>query len=199
MQIDQPMRGFSFQKEGPLDMRMDPSSEPSAQEVVNQLSEKELGHIFQNLGEEPKWRLFAKAIVAARKKQKITNTKQLADIILEAVKGVRKKRHPATLCFQALRLYVNRELESVEEGIKKAISLLNPGGKIGVISFHSLEDRIVKNLFREASLPLRDSRGLKIQEPNLKVLTKKPCVPTREEIRRNPRSRSAKLRFAIKL
>lgn len=199
MQFDQSHRGFSFQKEGPLDMRMDSSAAISAKEVVNKLSENELGTILRDFGEEPRWRSYAKAICEARRKKPITTTKELADVILTAFKGSRKKIHPATLVFQALRIFVNKELASVEEGMKKAIDFLGPKGRMGVISFHSLEDRIVKNIFKMAASPLRNLQGMKIREPMLKLLNKKPDIPSPQEVKHNPRARSAKLRFAEKI
>lgn len=193
MQLDEGERGFSFQKEGPLDMRMDKQITTTAEEIVNRYNEKKLGDILRDYGEEPKWRQYAKAIVAARRKKRITTTKELADVILVSCKGIRRRIHPATLVFQGLRLFVNKELESAEEGLKKAMDFMAPGGKMGVISFHSLEDRIVKNLFREASKPLD-----KMDVAAFENLTKKPIVPTRSEIMANSRSRSAKLRALMK-
>jgi 16S rRNA (cytosine1402-N4)-methyltransferase len=199
MQLDQSHRGFSFQKEGPLDMRMNPSVGVSAKEIVNKLSEKELGLIIRDLGEEPRWKIYAKAIVEARRRKRIETTKDLADIILAAFKGKYHKLHPATLVFQALRIYVNKELESVEEGLRKALELVAPHGKIGAISFHSLEDRIVKNVFKEAASPTKNERGQETRSSLFKLLTRKPVAPSPEEVKRNPRSRSAKLRFIGKL
>ncbi|GAB5411217.1 MAG: hypothetical protein ChlgKO_03310 [Chlamydiales bacterium] len=193
MQLDEGERGFSFQQEGPLDMRMDKQITTTAEEIVNRYNEKKLGDILRDYGEEPKWRQYAKAIVAARKKKRITTTKELANVILESCKGIRRRIHPATLVFQGLRLFVNKELESAEEGLKKAMDFMAPGGKMGVISFHSLEDRIVKNLFREASKPLE-----KMNKAAFENLTKKPIVPTRSEIMANSRARSAKLRALMK-
>jgi 16S rRNA (cytosine1402-N4)-methyltransferase len=193
MQVDEKERGFSFQKEGDLDMRMDIRDELTAGEIVNTWPEKKLGELFRDLGEERKWKEAAKEIVIHRRKNKIKTTKQLADLLSETVGKTRKKLHPATLVFQALRMCVNRELESVERGITKAMEFLAPNGKIGVISFHSLEDRIVKNLFRDAAKPLE-----RYAEPLMHLLTKKPIVPDFTEKRRNRRSRSAKLRFAEK-
>ena len=193
MQLDKDYKGFSFSKDGPLDMRMDPTQELTAREIVNTWSEKELGRIFQEYGEEPKWRQAAKAIVEARKKKAIETTKQLSEIICRNARG-RGRLHPATLVFQALRISVNRELDALSEGLAKAIDFLAPEGIMGVISFHSLEDRIVKNLFRMAA---KSSKGQ--VAPVLKLLTKKPLVPSWSETKLNPRARSAKLRFAQKL
>jgi 16S rRNA (cytosine1402-N4)-methyltransferase len=202
MQLDQGEKGFSFSKEGPLDMRMDPtSSHLTARDIVNQWSEKELGELLQ-LYEEPRGRRVAKAICEARRKRKIETTTELADVIAGALGFQGKKRlHPATLTFQALRIHVNRELESLEKGLAKAIERVKSGGRIGVITFHSLEDRIVKNLFKGAARPvafrLMKREGAPV--PQVRLLTKKPLVPSDEETRLNPRARSAKMRFAEKL
>lgn len=198
MQLDQDHKGFSFSKEGPLDMRMNPKGELTAKKIVNGWSEQELGHIFKEYGEDPRWKRAAKAIVEARRKKPIVTTKQLADIITTVCKTKIKGRlHPATLVFQALRICVNKELDVLMEGLSKAIHFLAPQGKVGVLSFHSLEDRIVKNIFRTAATPKREGKEKIL--PILKLLTKKPLIPSLKEIRMNPRSRSAKLRFAQKI
>ena len=203
MQLASGERGFSFLKEGPLDMRMDQTAEVLAEDIVNEWSEKELGDIFCEYGEEPEWKRAAQEIVAYRKNERIKTTKQLANLMVVSLKKRRKKRlHPATLVFQALRICVNRELDAVEKGLKNAIEFLSSGGRVGVLSFHSLEDRIVKTLFKAAAKPLVKVKN-KYKQTNpviilLKLLTKKPLIPTIEEIRANPRSRSAKLRFAEK-
>lgn len=195
MQLDRAEKGFSFMKEGPLDMRMDPSGSLTAEEIVNNWSEKELGRIFKEFGEEPRFRKAAEVICAARQKQPIRTTKQLADILASSIHG-KKRLHPATLVFQALRIYVNDELGSIERALIAAIQKLAPGGRVGVVSFHSLEDRIVKNIFRDASkVASKRERGEK-KPPLLRLLTKKPLTATHIEIRQNPRARSAKLRFA---
>ncbi len=178
-QLDEAGRGFSFNREGPLDMRTDLSQQLTAKTVVNTFSEKELGAIFKEYGEERRWRSAAKAIVEARKKRKIATTRELCDV-LAPVLGKSRKIHPATLIFQALRIYVNDELNSLQEGLQTAISLLKPKGRLVVISFHSLEDRIVKQTFRASK--------------EIVILTKKPLIAHREETRNNPRARSAKLR-----
>lgn len=190
MQLDQPERGFSFMQEGPLDMRMDPDNPVTAEEVVNTYSEQELGDIFRVYGEERRWLLAARAIVHARKKQKILSTQQLVGVLQAVFPRYSPKRiHPMTLIFQGLRIYVNQELEVLKKVLPKALQLLSPGGVLGVISFHSLEDRIVKNVFRSAAKEI----------PGLHLLTKKPIQATREEMRVNPRSRSAKLRVIEKM
>ncbi|PIS02411.1 MAG: 16S rRNA (cytosine(1402)-N(4))-methyltransferase [Chlamydiae bacterium CG10_big_fil_rev_8_21_14_0_10_42_34] len=181
MQLDERERGFSFMGDAPLDMRMDPEGKLTAEIIVNRYSEADLAKIFYEYGEERRSRQVAKAIVEARRKKRIRTTAELVHIIKPvATKG---RLHPATLVFQALRIAVNDELGQLEKGIDGAIEKLCPGGRIAVISFHSLEDRIVKNHFRDA-------------KDKVKVLTKKPIGPSAEEIRENPRSRSSKLRAA---
>lgn len=190
MQLDHGSRGFSFSKEGPLDMRMDPTSPVTAKEIVNTYSEEKLSKIFWEFGEEPGGRKVARAIVEARRKRPIETTKELVDVILSAVgRFIRKGLHPATLIFQALRICVNRELEAVQTALRKAIKLARPGGVLSVISFHSLEDRIVKNMFRDGTIKIL--AGEFEQLPVLKLLTKKPITATREELRINPRASSA--------
>ncbi|NGX60649.1 MAG: Ribosomal RNA small subunit methyltransferase H [Chlamydiae bacterium] len=191
IQLDRPEKGFSFSHDGPLDMRMDPSQRLTAAEVVNTFSEKKLSEIFWEYGEESRSRRAAKAIIEARRKQKIKTTGDLTEALKRTLtwSGRRgKKHHPCTLVFQALRIYVNDELGAVEEGIDKALALLAPRGRMGVLSFHSLEDRIVKQKFRQFAVI--EKRG--------ELLTKKPLVAGCEEQRRNRRSRSAKLRFLSK-
>ncbi len=197
MQLDNDYKGFSFLKDGPLDMRMNPDNPLTAKDVIANSSEKELGQIFQDCGEEPRWKASAKAIVEERKKNPITTTKQLADLLVTALRTkLRGRLHPATLVFQALRIFVNKEIEVLEKTLDKAISFLGPKGMIGVISFHSFEDRVVKNVFRESSKQIKE--GYERLPAILTLLTKKPLVPSLQEIRSNVRSRSAKLRFAQK-
>lgn len=201
MQLDQEEKGFSFSKEGPLDMRMDPREPLTAREIVNQWSEEKLGEIFREFGEEPRWRRAAKVIVEAREKKTIETTKQLADLLVRTLgQGVKKKLHPATLIFQALRICVNRELEAIQEALPKAIEVLSFGGRIGVMAFHRLEDGIAKAIFRQGALvPAQNKYKEMVHKPILRLLNKKPLVPTNVEVKRNPRSRSAKLRFAEKV
>lgn len=184
MQFDEKERGFSFMGDAPLDMRMDPEGELTAEQVINRYSEKELARIFFEYGEETRSRPIAKAIVEARRKKRIRTTKELVDIVVPVAR--RGKLHPATLVFQALRIEVNDELGQLARGLERGMERLCPGGRIAVISFHSLEDRIVKNAFRDA-------------KDRVEIITKKPIVPSLEEVRGNPRSRSAKLRVAAKL
>lgn len=200
MQLDQSEKGFSFMKEGPLDMRMDPTAELTAEEIVNTWDAKELSAVIRDLGEEPRWRRAADAIVKERRNRPIKTTKQLADLMLAALGSrTRGRLHPATLVFQGLRICVNRELEVLKEGLAKALEFLTPGGRLGVISFHRLEDRIVKEVFKAASAPLKKRGQMGAEKPLFRLLTKKPLVPTASEMRKNPRSRSAKLRFIEKV
>jgi len=201
MQLDEEKRGFSFLREGPLDMRMDPSTGITAKEIVNKWSERDLANLFREYGEERRWRQAARAIVEARRKKTIETTTELAEILSQSIGRSKKKLHPATLVFQALRICVNRELDSIEEGVKSALQILAPGGRIGVLAFHRLEDRIVKNLFRTASRPIKKMIEMKETHiyPMLKLLTKKPLIPTFQESRTNRRARSAKLRVAERI
>lgn len=200
MQLDQREKGFSFSKEGPLDMRMDPNEPLTAKEIVNEWPEEKLGEIFREFGEEPRWRRAASVIVEARKNGLIESTKELADLIVNSLgRGFKKKLHPATLIFQALRICVNRELESIQKALPKAIEVLSFGGRIGVMSFHRLEDRIAKTIFKQgATVPAQNKYKEYVQKPVLTLLNKKPIVASQEEVRSNPRARSAKLRFAQK-
>jgi len=183
-------RGFTFMGDEPLDMRFDASQPFTAADLLNTWSEKQLADIIYYFGEEPFGRAIAKRIVEARKKEPFATTKQLVEIVGAAVTAAyrHKKTHYATKTFQAIRMAVNDELGAIEETLKAAEKIVVPGGRIVVISFHSLEDRIVKNLFREAA-----DRG------EFKLLTKRPVVPTEEEIKKNPASRSAKLRAIEKI
>ncbi len=189
-QLTKNERGFSFLQEGPLDMRMDRDSFVSAYDLVNNLSEEELTSVFFKFGEEHYSRRIARSIVEARSREPISTTIQLARLVgaVVPVRSFKYRIHPATRIFQALRIAVNRELESLDAGVQKGISLLAKGGRIGVISFHSLEDRIVKQTFKESA-----SRGI------IKVITKKPVEPQDKEIEENTPSRSAKLRVGEKI
>ena len=187
LQLDKAEKGFSFMREGPLDMRMNPENPVDAASIVNRYSEKELGVLFRDYGEERHWRTAAKAIVQARKKKKIETTLDLCRA-LESTLPRRGKLHPMTRVFQALRIEVNQELEELKAVIPQALELLNPQGRLAVITFHSLEDRIVKHLFRHFHL----------EEKCVDLLTKKPVVASRDECRKNRRARSAKLRIIEK-
>jgi 16S rRNA (cytosine1402-N4)-methyltransferase len=199
MQLNESERGFCFLHEGPLDMRMNKGVELTAEKVVNEFSQKDLEKIFRDYGEEIRWRQAAAKIIEERKKERITNTKQLADILTSCCFR-KEKIHPATLCFQGLRIFVNNELESIKIALQKAIDRLSSGGRIAVISFHSLEDRIVKEIFKENSKKTHlNIYRMKKEEIKLKILTKKPLRPTFQEMKENPRSRSGILRVAEKV
>ena len=188
--FDEADRGFSFRFDGPLDMRMDYESDEflTAEEIVNNYSEEELRRIFEEYGEEKNARKIAVKIATERKVKKISTTKELENIIFHCYPKEHRygKTNPSTRVFQALRLEVNRELEVLSNTIDQLIPLLRVGGRLAIISFHSLEDRIVKNVFRDAALRT---------ELPVEVLTKKPILPSEEEILNNSRSRSAKLRI----
>lgn len=200
-QLDQADRGFSFQKAGPLDMRMSGSGETAA-DIVNDRSEKELADILYNYGDERFSRRIAHRIVEVRQETPITRTKELADIIHQTLPPAKDGVHPATRSFQALRIAVNDELGELERGIAAAERLLKPKGRLVIVSFHSLEDRIVKNFLRthSGSAP-QGSRHLPINaadipEPTFKIITRKPMAPSDTETTSNPRARSARLRAA---
>lgn len=186
-QLSNPERGFSFQLEGPLDMRMDRSSFIQAYDLINNLNEEELSSLLWTFGQERFHNRIAHLLVAEREKAPINSTSEVANIVIRAMpRHYRFARiHPATRTFQAIRIAVNRELEALEEGIKKAIDSLKPGARIAAISFHSLEDRIVKMNFRSVRC-----------EGRLKIITAKPLRPSQEERMHNPSSRSARLRVA---
>ena len=184
-QLDEPTRGFSFQRDGPLDMRMSQSASLTAREVLATETQEELARIFFEYGEERRSRAIARRIVEQRKHEPLETTAQLVRLIERVLGPKRGPVHPATRTFQALRIHVNRELENLREGLVVATEVLNPGGRLVVISFHSLEDRSVKWYFRETS--------------TLRILTKKPLMAGEEECEANPRSRSAKLRAAEKI
>jgi 16S rRNA (cytosine1402-N4)-methyltransferase len=186
MQLSDAARGFSFQADGPLDMRMDPRSERTAEQVVNHLDERELADVIYEFGEERRSRRIARAICRSRP---IRSTAHLADVISAAARPMNqaeRRIHPATRTFQALRIFVNRELDDLRALLEAVPRILKPGGRVVVISFHSLEDRIVKDAFREGA----------IKDKHFRVLTKKPVTATELESDRNPRARSAKLRAA---
>lgn len=201
LQMDDPERGFSFTAEGPLDMRLDPSAAITAADLVNRLPERELANLIFEYGEERQSRRIARAIVAHRP---IHTARELGELIAQAVPRRRGERiHPATRTFQALRIAVNDELGALEEALPQAVELLKPGGRLAVISFHSLEDRIVKNYFRREATDCLCPPHILFCEcghrASLAIVTRKPITPTEEEISRNPRARSAKLRVAERL
>jgi 16S rRNA (cytosine1402-N4)-methyltransferase len=202
MQLDTPERGFAFRNEGPLDMRFDPGgSRPTAADLVNYWDESELADLFYKYGEEPQGRRLARVIVKARPYQ---TTRDLAKAIERAIpRRHDDKIHPATRVFQALRIAVNDELGVIERALPQAIDLLRPGGRLAVISFHSLEDRIVKDTFKLASTDCICPPKVPVcvcgHHASVALVTRKPLIATDEEIARNPRSRSAKLRIVEKL
>jgi len=188
LQLSDAARGFSFQADGPLDMRMDPRSERTAEQVVNHLDERELADVIYEFGEERRSRRIARAICRSRP---IRSTAHLADVISAAARPMNSEQrriHPATRTFQALRIFVNRELDDLRALVNAAPRILKPEGRVVVISFHSLEDRIVKDAFRES-----------VKQGYFRLLTKKPLTATEEESDRNPRARSAKLRAAERI
>jgi len=201
-QLEDPARGFSFSREGPLDMRMDPTRGESAAEWLARVSEDELARVLREYGEEPRARAVAAAIVRARKAKPITTTTELADVVARAVGRGKPGLHPATRVFQAIRIAVNRELDALESALAQAEKLLAPGGRLVVISFHSLEDRIVKRHFARASRGDPRYAGLPsippFARPTLKLVGRL-IRPTADEIARNPRARSARMRVAEKL
>ena len=188
LQLNDAARGFSFQAEGPLDMRMNPQDERTAEQVVNHIDERELADVIYEFGEERRSRRIARAIVRSRP---IRTTAQLADVVSAAARPMNqaeRRIHPATRTFQALRIFVNHELDDLRELLDIAPQLLQPGGRLVLISFHSLEDRMVKDALREGA-----------KQGQYRVLTKKPVTAGEEEVDRNPRARSAKLRAAEKI
>lgn len=208
MQFDDKSRGFSFDSDVKLDMRMDQKSFPSAYEIVNEASEKELVRIIKEFGEEPKAKQIAKKIILARKSKPISSCRDLAEIVRSLYFGY-SKTNPATRTFQALRIVVNQELDELKLALASSITLLKKGGRLVVVSFHSLEDSIVKNFLKEESgLSQTFSRYQPISKEitfrqnsskNFHVITKSAISPTKEEIVANPRARSAKMRVAVRL
>jgi len=199
-QLDDPERGFSFRKGGPLDMRMDPTKGVSAAEWLRDAPEREMSRVFWEFGEERHARRIARSIVKVRQQQCLETTTQLAELVENTI-GKREKKHPATRCFQAIRIFVNNELGDLVAGLDAAIRQLRPGGRLVVISFHSLEDRLVKRTFREAVRPGKVRRNIPEHpdwSPSLKLIGK-AIRPSEHEISANPRARSAIMRVAEKL
>ena len=200
-QLDDPVRGFSFMGEGPLDMRMNPQQGVSAKEWLADAPERELARVFWEFGEERYARRIARSIVMARQQQRLETTGQLARLIENTIGRREQNKHPATRCFQAIRIYINDELAQLAKGLEVAIGLLRPGGRLAVISFHSLEDRLVKRTIREAARPGRVRRNIP-QHPDHKPVLKplsNAVKPSADELSANPRARSAVLRIAEKL
>ncbi|HEY8349920.1 MAG TPA: 16S rRNA (cytosine(1402)-N(4))-methyltransferase RsmH [Clostridia bacterium] len=204
-QLDEAERGFSYQHDAPLDMRMDRDNPLDAATIVNTYDEDEIRDIIWEYGEE-KWAArIASFIAAARNRNRIETTGQLAEIIKAAIpaKARRDGPHPAKRTFQALRIAVNDELGALKDAVESAVSLLKPGGRLTIITFHSLEDRIVKTEFQKRENPCVCPPSFPVcvcgRKPELKVLTRKPVLPSKDEVGRNPRARSAKMRTAMKL
>jgi 16S rRNA (cytosine1402-N4)-methyltransferase len=204
MQIDRPERGFSYAVDAPLDMRMDPSAEVSAKELVNEADERELEQIFRRYGEERYARQIARAIVRRRAEQPYERTGELVDTIKQAIPTPARfgDGHPAKRVFQALRIAVNDELGALEAALPAALAVLRPGGRLAVISFHSLEDRMVKTFMRDRAKGCVCPPEFPIctcgREPELRLLTRKPVRPSAREVAENPRAASARLRAAVK-
>lgn len=200
-QLDDPDRGFSFMEEGPLDMRMNPNEGVSAAEWLNEASEREMARVFWEYGEERFARRIARSIVMTRQQKRLETTAQLAQLIEGTVGRREKNKHPATRCFQAIRIHVNNELANLEDGLAAAIRWLRPGGRLVVISFHSLEDRLVKRTIREAARPGVVRRNIPehpAHTPTIKAVGK-AIRPSERELSANPRARSAVMRIAEKL
>lgn len=205
MQVDRPERGFSYATDAPLDMRMDPSAETSAAEVVATWSARDLETTFRTFGEERYARQIARAIVRRRKEKPIERTGQLVDVVRASIPAPARfgEGHPAKRVFQALRIAVNHELESLEAGLPAAFEMLRPGGRLAVISFHSLEDRTVKRFLRGLSRGCLCPPEFPVcvcgREPELRIQTPRPVRPSTAEVDANPRAASARLRAAVKL
>jgi len=204
-QLDSPERGFSFSHEGPLDMRMDRRQPLTAADLVNGAGGGELARIFWEFGGEPSARRLANAIVEDRRRQKFESTRQLAGLVERLVPRRGKKTHPATKVFQALRIAVNDEIGSLKTGLEAAVKILKPGGRLAVITFHSLEDRVVKEFGRDRAREYTFAGGVDVPElrvprvPELKWVTRKAVKPGEAEVMENPRSRSAQLRLWEKI
>ncbi|HTA76265.1 MAG TPA: 16S rRNA (cytosine(1402)-N(4))-methyltransferase RsmH, partial [bacterium] len=208
LQLDSPSRGFSFQQNGPLDMRMDSSASLTAADVVNSYREDQLANVIYEYGEERKSRQLANAIVRHRAQKPFETTDELALLAKQVLGNPKPKKgesykHPATRLFQALRIEVNQELEVLKTALKASLSVLKPGGRLAVITFHSLEDRIVKQYFKTESIdcvcPPRIPQCICGHKASVELLTRKPIEASDEEVQQNPRSRSAKLRVVQKL
>lgn len=200
MQFDQPERGFSFQADGPLDMRFDTSGMTTAADIVNELPQRELADLLYRFGDEKRSRQIARAIVQARP---LETTMQLAEVVTKAARSKPGGLHPATRSFQAVRIAVNGELDAIETALPRMLKALKPGGRLAVIAFHSLEDRLVKHFFRTESRRIErqpdDPQDMVEREAGLKIITSRPIRAGAEEVEANPRARSARLRVAEKL
>jgi 16S rRNA (cytosine1402-N4)-methyltransferase len=204
MQIDRPERGFSYAADAPLDMRMDASASRSARDIVNEAGERELADVFRRYGEERFSRQIARAIVRRRAEQPFERTADLVEVVRAAIPAPRRfgDGHPAKRVFQALRIVVNEELDALEQALPAAVSLLRPGGRLAVVSFHSLEDRIVKRFFAAQARGCTCPPDLPVcvcgQEPTLRLAVRKAVRPSPSEAAENPRASSARLRVAVK-
>ncbi|TDF39342.1 16S rRNA (cytosine(1402)-N(4))-methyltransferase [Alteromonadaceae bacterium M269] len=203
-QLDESERGFSFLRDGPLDMRMDPSKGMSAADWLAKAELEEIAKVIKEYGEEKFGRRIAHGILDIRDSQPITTTKQLADVVIASVPKIEQHKHPATRTFQAIRIFINGELNEVEQGLESALTQLKPDGRLAVISFHSLEDRIVKRFMREQSRGLKVPHGLPLTDEQIDAhkalrLIGKAIKPSKAEIEHNPRSRSSVLRVAEKI
>jgi 16S rRNA (cytosine1402-N4)-methyltransferase len=204
-QLDSAERGFSFQNDGPLDMRMDDRQKLTAADLVNEASAENLAKFFWEFGDERESRRFARAIVHDRAQRKFTTTRQLAELIERLAPRHGKKSHPATKVFQALRIAVNDEIGSLKRGLEAAVKILKPGGRLAVITFHSLEDRVVKEFGRERTRDYTFSGAVDVPElrqpraPEMKWVSRKAILPGEIELQENPRSRSAQLRVLEKI
>ncbi len=205
-QIEEASRGFSFQKDGPLDMRLNQEGGLTARDIVNTFSEKELGQILRVYGDEPEWKLLTRTLIAHRQEKPITTTKELASVIEAAYPKRRRATmniHPATKTFQALRIAVNDEFAHLESFLRQAVNCLEIGSRLAVITFHSGEDRRVKEFFKKQATGCICPPDFPVcrcgQVPTIKLITKKPIVPEEKEVARNPRARSAKLRVIEKV
>lgn len=201
-QLDQAERGFSFMQDGPLDMRMDTTSGQSAAQWINSAAEAQMMQIFFDYGEERFARRIARAIVARRQKTPFERTKDLADVVAAANPKWEREKHPATRVFQAIRIFINKELDDLQQGLSAAFEIIKPGGRVAVISFHSLEDRIVKRFFKEGAKGEEFPKGLPIRADQINrtmELVTKPIKASSEELKNNVRARSAVLRVAEKL
>lgn len=205
MQIDRPERGFSYATDAPLDMRMDPGDEITAADIVATWSERELADLFRRYGEERHARQIARGIVRRRRERPIERTGELVDVVRASIPAPARfgDGHPAKRVFQALRIAVNHELDSLEAGLPAAVAMLRPGGRLAVIAFHSLEDRIVKRFLRERARGCVCPPELPVcrcgRSPELRILTRRPIRPSSREVEENPRAASARLRAAERL
>lgn len=204
-QLDNVDRGFTYREDTPLDMRMDQSSTMTARDIVNDYSEEDLFHVIRDYGEDSFAKNIAKHIVRARKEKPIETTGELNEIIKAAIPAKMRQGtgHPSKKTFQAIRIELNKELEVLENSLDKMIELLNPGGRLSIITFHSLEDRIVKNIFRKNMNPCTCPPGFPVcvcgKAPTGKVITRKPIIPSSEELEDNKRAKSSKLRVFEKV